>query len=91
VAKALKRTALIVFSITAVVWAYSLTQHTFLKREFWLYAGLFLIPGLAICISLWLMLLKRWWWKLIGTLLMIASLFIWGAALLFVFVGFKIH
>ena len=89
--KAIKRTALVVFTISTGVWVYALTQHTFLMREVWLYVGIFLVPGLAICLSLWLMKLKGWGWKLIGTIFMIASLFVWGASLLLVSGGFKIH
>ncbi|MDX1556540.1 MAG: hypothetical protein R3212_10980 [Xanthomonadales bacterium] len=89
--RALKYTALIVFGITAVVWAYALTQHRFLMREFWLYVGIFMIPGLAICFSLWLLMLKKWWWKLIGFVLLIGSVGVWVLSLLLVWVGFKIH
>ena len=81
----------IVFAITAAIWAYALTRHTFLMREFWLYVGIFTVPGGAVFISLWLMLLRHWAWKLIGTLAMIASLIVWGFTLLLVHVGFKIH
>lgn len=89
--KAVRITAIIVFAITAVVWAYALTQHTFLMREFWIYVGIFAVPGLAVCISLWLTLLKHWSWKLIGTICLLLSLATWVLALLLVWVGFKIH
>ncbi len=89
--KPLAITALIVFGITAGVWAYALTQHRFLMKEFWIYVGIFLVPGLAILISLWLLLLKKWWWKLTGLVLLVASLGVWSLSLLLVSVGFKIH
>lgn len=84
-------TATIVFAVTAAVWAYALTQHTFLMREFWLYAAIFLAPGLAVCFSLWVILRRHPALKVLGGLSMVASLFVWGVALLLVFVGFKIH
>lgn len=89
--KVLRFTALAVFAVTTVVWAYALTQHRFLMREFWLYVGIFMIPGLAICFSVWLLMLKKWWWKLSGAILLIGSLGVWVLSLLLVWVGFKIH
>jgi len=71
--KLIRATAIVVFSVTTAVWVYALTQHTFLLKEFWIYVGIFLVPGIAVCLSLWLMRLRKWWWKLIGTIFMIAT------------------
>ncbi|HKJ17063.1 MAG TPA: hypothetical protein VJ984_06935 [Xanthomonadales bacterium] len=87
----IRKTAIVVFVVSAIVWVYALTQHTFLLDEIWLYVGFFLIPIAAICAALWFFRLRNGWWKLLGTLLLIISVLVWLSILLLVSGGFKIH
>lgn len=83
--------ALPVFAITSAVWIYGVTHHRFLANEIGIYVGIFLIPGAAICTSIWLLFRKQLWSRITGAILLLPSLSVWVLSLMLVSVGFKIH
>lgn len=83
--------ALPVFLITSIVWIYGVSRHTFLVQEIGIYIGIFLIPGAAVCASVWLIVQQRTWAHVVGLLLILPSLAIWIVSLLLVANGFRIH
>ena len=89
--RSLVYSALPVFIITTGVWVYGVTHHTFLAREIGIYIGLFLIPGAIVCTCCWLVFQQRTWGRILGALLLLPGLGIWGLTLLLVAIGFKIH
>lgn len=80
-----------VFIVTGIVWIYGVSRHTFLASEIGLYVGIFLIPGAAVCTSIWLIFQKRTWLRVTGALLVVPSLALWALSLLLVSIGFRIH
>ena len=80
-----------VFLITSIVWFVALGRHTFLAREIWLYLGLFAVPAGLVCGSAWMILQRRVWVRVIGGVLALPALGVWGLSLLLVWGGFKIH
>ena len=91
VPRSLVYTVVTVFSITSAVWIYGVTHHRFLASEIGIYIGIFLIPGAAVCTSIWLLLRKRPWNRIAGAILLIPGLGIWVLSLMLVSVGFRIH
>jgi len=89
--KSIPYTAIPVFLVTSFVWAVAVSRHTFLAREFWLYVGMFLLPALLVCVSSWLVFQKTLWLRIVGGILALPSLGVWGLSLLLVWIGFKIH
>ena len=83
--------ALPVFIATSAVWIYGVSRHTFLASEIGIYIGIFLIPGAAVCTSIWLIFQNRTWGRVVGLLLLFPSLAIWAVSLLLVANGFRIH
>jgi hypothetical protein len=77
--------------ISSVVWIVALGRHTFLAREIWLYIGLFTVPAGLVCVSAWMILQRRLWVRVVGGVLALPALGVWGLSLLLVWVGFKIH
>ena len=84
-------TAILVFLTTAVVWIVGVSSHTFLVREFWLYAGFFLIPATLVCGCSWLIFHGQRWRRAIGMIMLVPCLGIWILSLMLVYSGFKIH
>ena len=89
--KSLLYSAVPVFLLTGAVWVYGVSRHTFLASEIGLYVGIFLIPGAAVCTSIWLIFQKRTWVRVTGALLVVPSLALWALSLLLVSIGFRIH
>ncbi|GEM_PF-2945225 len=87
----MKTVITLVYAATALTWIYGITHHRFLMREFWLYAGIFFIPGALVCLSTWLTLQKAWWKRVTGALTLLPGMAIWLISLLLVTAGFKIH
>ena len=83
--------ALPVLLLTSIAWIIGVSRHTFLASEFWIYVGIFLIPGAAVCTCCWLIFQKRAWGRILGLLLVLPSLGLWGLSMLLVSIGFKIH
>ena len=91
VPKSLIFSVLPVFLATSIVWIYGVSRHTFLASEIGIYVGMFLVPGAAVCTSIWLIFQKRTWGRVTGFLLLLPSLAIWAVSLLLVAIDFKIH
>ena len=91
VPKGLTYTAILVFLATAVVWTISVSNHTFLAREFWLYVGIFLIPAMLVCGCSWLIFHGQRWRRAIGMIMLVPCLGIWVLSLMLVYSGFNIH
>ena len=91
VPKSVTYSAIPVFLITSVVWIIGVSNHTFLMREFWLYVGIFTIPAAFVVGSFWLISDDPPWRRILGLILLIPSLGVWGLSLLLVYIGFKIH
>jgi hypothetical protein len=83
--------AIPVLVITSIVWIIGVSNHRFLWREFWLYVGIFTIPAAFVIGSFWLVAGEPTWRRIVGVLLLIPSLGVWGLSLLLVYAGFKIH
>jgi hypothetical protein len=80
-----------VFMITATVWAIGISRHRFLPSEFWLYLAIFLVPAALVCGSVWLILIRRTWVRVLGVVLALPSLAMWAVSLMLVCGGFRIH
>ena len=89
--RSLLYSALPVFVLTSIVWIYGVSRHTFLASEIGIYVGIFLVPGAAVCTSIWLVFQERTWLRVTGALLVVPSLALWALSLLLVSIGFRIH
>ena len=89
--KSLIISAVPVFLITSAAWIYGVSRHTFLAQELGIYIGIFIVPGAAVCASIWLILQRRTWGRVAGLLLIVPSLAVWTVSLLLVANGFRIH
>lgn len=87
----IKYSAVIIFAINTGVWIYGLSKHRFLFNEIWLYLAIFLVPGLVILGSMWLMGKPPTWRRVLGFLIFLAGMVVWLVSLLLVYGGFKIH
>lgn len=83
--------AAVVYLVTAVVWTIGVTNHRFLWSEFWIYVGIFLLPGGLVCLSAWLIFMERLWARFVGIVLVLPALALWVVSLLLVYAGFRIH
>jgi hypothetical protein len=83
----------VIFGITTIIWVYSLATKTLLLRseEIAFLALLFAVPAGLVCAAIWILLDARWWRRLLGTVLLLPSVAIWGLSLLLTIAGFKIH
>jgi hypothetical protein len=89
--KSLIYSAVPVFLATTIAWIIGVSNHTFLAKEFWLYVGIFLIPGLLVCGCSWLIFHSQLWRRILGLIILVPCLAIWVLSLLLVSNGFKIH
>ncbi len=83
--------AAVVYAITAIVWAWSLWDHTFYAGDFWFYVAIFLVPGGLVILSASLLLAYPVWIRILGALLALPSLGIWILSLMLAHSEFRIH
>ena len=84
---------LAIFGITTAVWIYSFATKNIVMRseEIAFLALLFVVPAGLVSAAIWILLDARWWRRMLGVLLLLPGLVIWGLSLLLTVSGFKIH
>lgn len=89
----LRYSALFAFGVTAIVWIYGFSAHPQQLRidEVWFALLLFVVPTSMVIGAVWLVLDKAWWRLVLGAALLVTSIVVWGAILLFAYIGFRIH
>ena len=83
--------AILVYTVTAIVWFAGLWDYTFYARDFWFHVVLFLLPGGLVVLSAWLILMDRVWARVLGAVLALPCLGIWVLSLLLAYGEFRIH
>ncbi|MGI9327433.1 MAG: hypothetical protein ACR2PZ_19600 [Pseudomonadales bacterium] len=88
-----KNSALVAFGITTIVWLYGVSAHPQQLRmdEVGFALLLFIVPTSMVIGAVWVALDKAWWRVVLGAALLVPSIAVWGAILLFAYAGFRIH
>ena len=80
-----------VVAVSSGAWIYALAVNHLYWREFWIYAGIYLVPVGLVVGSLWVLLHRAPWRWALGFVLLLPSAVVWLGSLLLVVSGFKIH
>jgi hypothetical protein len=89
----LRYTAFIVYGVTAVVGTYGVVVHPGQVRveEIWFALILCVVSASMVLGAVWVVLNEAWWRPVVGLILLVPSVIIWGGILLIAYAGFRLH
>lgn len=84
---------LAIFGITTLVWIHAFATINIRMRidEIAALALVFVVPAGLVSAAIWILLDARWWRRLLGIVLLLPSVIIWGLSLMLANAGFRIH
>ncbi|NNC67378.1 MAG: hypothetical protein HKN83_05020 [Gammaproteobacteria bacterium] len=89
----LRYAATFIYGISGLVLAWALVTHTLRLRadDVWFALLLLVVPATMVFGAVWVFLDKTWWRPVLVFILLVPSVTLWGAVLLYAYAGFRIH
>lgn len=87
------RFAFVIFGATAILWGWNVFRsfRRLTAADFWFLLLLLVIPSGLVVFSLWVMIDRAWWRRVVGALILLPALAIWILTMMFAHAGFRIH